>query len=158
MNVISWNVRGLGKQSKCFLVKDFLNLHHSDVCCLQESKLDGISQATWREIGGCRIDHFACVPAVGSAGGIIIGWNSSVLSGRVLSVGEFCLTIEFSYKVAPLTWICTSVYGPVARPRKLAFWEELRACVGPPSVPSIVCGDFNAIFVLSDKVTGLPNL
>lgn len=56
MNIISWNVRGLGRPSKRFLVKDFLNLHFAKVCCLQESKLNKVSPLTWREIEGSHLD------------------------------------------------------------------------------------------------------
>lgn len=47
-----------------------------DVYCLQESKLEEISLSKWREIRGRNLDHFTFAPARGSAGGIIIGWNS----------------------------------------------------------------------------------
>lgn len=73
MNIVTWNVRGLGSPTKCFLFKDFLNLHFPDVCCLQESKLEVISTVTWREIGGNRLDQFVFLPSVGAFGGIIIG-------------------------------------------------------------------------------------
>lgn len=69
MNVITWNVRGLGKSAKRFLVKDFLNLHYAEVCCLQESKLELVSPASWREISGGCLDQFEFVPAKGSARG-----------------------------------------------------------------------------------------
>lgn len=72
MNIINWNVRGLGRPAKRFLVKDFLNLHFADVCCLQESKLKEVTPAIWREIGGKQLDQFSFAPARGSAGGIII--------------------------------------------------------------------------------------
>lgn len=158
MNIISWNVRGLGKPAKRFLVKDFLNMHFADICCLQESKLEEISSSIWREIGGHRLDKFCFVPAHGSIGGIVMGWNSAIFDGTMLIRGTFCLTVEFFSKNVNLTWRCTTVYGPNARSLKHAFWEELRACVGPPSIPWIICGDFNAIFSVDDKNSGLPNL
>lgn len=49
-------------------MKDFLNLHFADVCCLQELKLDVVSPIVWRDIGGMKLDEFAFIPAVGSAG------------------------------------------------------------------------------------------
>lgn len=67
MNIISWNIRGLGRPEKCFLVRDFLNLHFVGVCCLQESKLEDISRIMWKEIGGPRLDQFAFLPSVGTA-------------------------------------------------------------------------------------------
>lgn len=120
--------------------------------------MECVSQALWREISGSQLDHFAFVPALSSVGGIIVGWNSSILDGKVLRVGDYSLTIEFFSKQFLMVWFCTMVYGLVARARKSAFWEELRADVGPPDVPSIVCGDFNAIFALEDKVSGTPNV
>ncbi|XP_039129083.1 uncharacterized protein LOC120265272 [Dioscorea cayenensis subsp. rotundata] len=51
-------LRGLGRPAKRFLIKDFLNLHFADICCLQESKLESIPEAIWREIGGPRLGDF----------------------------------------------------------------------------------------------------
>lgn len=95
MNIISWNVRGLGRPAKRFLVKDFLFLHFTDVCCLQESKLEEISPAVWREISGSRLDQFCFVPANGSTGGIIVNWNSGILTDKLLNRVIFSLTVEF---------------------------------------------------------------
>ncbi|KAH7682447.1 DNase I-like protein [Dioscorea alata] len=128
MNIISWNVRGLGRPSKRFLVKDFLLLHHVDIVCLQESKLSLIGPATWRSIGGPKLDKFAFTPACGSAGAMIIGWNSNLVEGLLLSQGTFCLSVKFRTKSDDTKWICTSVYGPNARHLKADFWNEIRSC------------------------------
>lgn len=50
------------------------------------------------------------------------------------------------------------MYGPNARDLKLSFWEELKRCGGDPLVPWVICGDFNAIFFVEDKPSGVPNL
>lgn len=139
-------------------MKDFLNLHFADVCCLQESKLDMLSLALWHEIGGSHLDHFEFLPARGSTGGIIVGWNSVLFTGKLERVGTFSLMVEFYSKKGNFIWHCTMVYGPNARSHKVAFWEELRECAGATNVPWIVCGDFNAIFSLEDKPSGVPNL
>lgn len=76
MNIISWNVRGLGRPAKRFLVRDFLNLHFADVCCLQESKLEDISGLKWREIGGPRLDQYAFLPSVGTSGAL---WSDGIV-------------------------------------------------------------------------------
>lgn len=95
MNVISWNVRGLGRPAKHFLVKDFFALHFADVCCLQESKLEEISISTWMEVGGSRINNCHFLPTRSSAGGIILGWNSQVNVGSLANVGVFSISIHF---------------------------------------------------------------
>lgn len=103
MNLVNWNVRGLGWPSKRFLVKDFLIIHHAEVCCLQETKLEEISLATWREISGSHLDQFAFVPVRGSAGGIAVGWNNVLLTGILTMQGEFSLMMKFCSKVTNLT-------------------------------------------------------
>ncbi|KAH7690552.1 RNA-directed DNA polymerase protein [Dioscorea alata] len=157
MNLVTWNVRGLGRPAKRFLVKDLLHINFADVCCLQESKLDSVSALIWREIGGSRLDDFAYLPSQGSAGGIIIGWNSSLFSGKVALRGTFSLTIDFYSKVDNRHWRCTSVYGPNARSLKRLFWEEIRASKGGTNIQWVICGDFNAIFSTDDKHSDVHN-
>lgn len=135
MNIVSWNVRGLGRPVKRFLVKDFLNLHFADVCYLQESKLEDFPLGLWREVGGPRIDQYTFLPARGSAGSIVIGWNGSALSGHLVHAGEFCLMVDFCYLKDNFRWRCTSVYRPNSRSHKRSFWEEIRACEDRSNAP-----------------------
>lgn len=146
MNIINYNLRGLGRPGKRFLIKYFLNLHFADVCCLQESKLKEVTPA------------ISFAPARGSVGGIIIGWNSGLLKGQHVKVGVFSLTKDFLSVKENLWWSCTAVYGPNVRSLKPAFCEELRTCRCSTNIPWVVCGDFNAIFSIDDKRGGDRNL
>lgn len=132
-------------------------LHFANVCCLQESKLDEISMSTWREIGGYRINNFHFLPARGSAGEIILGCNSQLNSGCLANVGAFSISFDFCSILSGLCWRCTAVYGPNVRARKGEFWDELRGCAPTLGTPWVLCGDFNAIFALEDKASGIPN-
>lgn len=38
MIILTWNVRGLGEQTKRFGVRDFRQLNFVDIVCLQETK------------------------------------------------------------------------------------------------------------------------
>ncbi|KAH7677392.1 DNase I-like protein, partial [Dioscorea alata] len=98
MKIISWNVRGLGMPSKLYLVKDFLLLNHVDIYCIQESKLSLVDNSICRSIGGTRLDHYSYIPALGSAGGMIVGWNNILFEGHKIYQGTFCLSIEFKNK------------------------------------------------------------
>ncbi|KAH7677449.1 DNase I-like protein [Dioscorea alata] len=157
MNILNWNVRGLGMSSKRFLVKDFLHLHHADICCLQETKLHAIDPQTWRAISGPRLDQFSFIPADGSAGGILIGWDRSLFTGKEIFRGSFSLSIEFLNRSNNVSWVCTSVYGPCDRQRKPGFWNEIRRCCPRSGVPWVICGDFNSIFDPTDKLHGHIN-
>ena len=158
MNIITWNVRGLGRSSKRFLLKDFFQIHCADICCIQESKLTKLPQSIWREIGGTRLDKLAFIPSHGSAGGMIICWDGSLLKRRVVHIGTFYLTVEFLHLKDNFHRLRTSVYGPNSRDLKQSFWNEIKLSNGSISLPWVICRDFNAIFSTKDKMSGLPNL
>ena len=82
MNVISSNVKGLGRPSKRFVIKDFLQIYCAAICRLQESKLYDLPQSIWREIGDTHLDQCAFLPSRGSAGGIITSLLEPPTFGR----------------------------------------------------------------------------
>lgn len=155
MNIVSWNVRGLGRPAKRFLVKDFLSLHHAEVCCLQESKLADLSLTTWREVGGSYLDQFVFAPAEGLAGGMIIGWNSATLAGTIEKVGAFSLTIKFLDKRDNFSWRCTTVYGPNARALKPHFGRSFVAVVVTRGYPGCCVGILTPRFPLRISPLGV---
>lgn len=101
--------------SKRYLVKDFFTLHHADICCIQESKLNVVDNSIWRSIGRARLDQLAYTPALGSAGGLIMGWNGALFEDHIIHQGPFCLSIDLILKVvmpigsAPLFMVLMSV-------------------------------------------------
>lgn len=70
MNIVSWNVRRLGRPLKRVYVRDFLRSHKAVIVLLQETKLNTISDAVGREIwGATSADNWICREAAGSSGG-----------------------------------------------------------------------------------------
>ncbi|KAH7666772.1 RNA-directed DNA polymerase protein [Dioscorea alata] len=154
MNIISWNVRGLGGPTKNHLVRDFLAQYKPNIICIQESKLEVIVRPTWRAIVGSSLNCFSAAAATGSSGGMIIGRNGSLFHGNLFHSGPYCLTVEFVSVHDQIKWHCTTVYGPNARNLKLDFWAEIRSCKPPSGIPWIIYGDFNTIFSSMDKNSG----
>ena len=58
MNILTWNVRGLGDTNKRAGVRFFLVLNKISVVCLQETKSCTVSKQTLRSIGGSGIQHW----------------------------------------------------------------------------------------------------
>lgn len=144
--------------SKLYLVNDFLLLHHVDICCIQESNLILVDNSIWRSIGGARLDHYSYTHSLGSAGGIIITWNSSLYEGHMIHQGIFYLSIKLKFKASGARWICTSVYGPNAQHLKSMLWEEIRSWQPGIGISWVICGDFNSIFSPWDKLIVFPNM
>lgn len=93
----------------------------------------------WPEIGGSRLDQFTYIPAKGSTGDIIIGWNNVLLIGRIEKVREFSLTVNSSSKKDNFNCRYTTMYRPTTMTLKHAFWEELCASWGEPHFLWIFC-------------------
>lgn len=96
MKIWTWNVKGLGRPPKCFLVKELLRSARAEVVCLQETKLQNVHQSLWRSFGHRLLDTYEYLHSFGSIGGIIISWDSTEVSGSLLYVGSFSLSVKFS--------------------------------------------------------------
>ncbi|KAH7677378.1 RNA-directed DNA polymerase protein [Dioscorea alata] len=159
MKILSWNVRGLGRSSKRYLLKDVISTSHVDIVCLQESKLQELHCSTWRSIGGKCIDTFEFLPALGTAGGIIIAWDRSQVIGSLIHKRKFSITIGFSNSFNNSNWACsTSVYGLNSSSIRTDFWNELLLIKNLIFIPWVICGDFNTVFTQEDKNKGDINL
>lgn len=86
-----------------------------------------------------------------------MSWDSSKVSGTLIHLGTFSITLNFTNKVDNLSWTCTTVYGPNSRTIRSDFWNELRHVHDSCSSTWVLCGDFNTVFSLNDKNRGFPN-
>ena len=146
MNIVSWNVRGLGRPSKRFLVKNFLDLHNTDICCIQESKFVEVNTSTWRSFGERWLDCFSFSPTQEMPVGMIIGWRGSMFKRILVHSSPFCLIVEFTNSHDQCTWLCTTVYRPNSKSIKPEFRREIRDIKADKSLPWVIYGDFNMIF------------
>lgn len=135
MNIISWNVLGLGRTSKRFLVRDFLDLYNGDICYIQESMLAYMNSSLWRLIGGSQFNCFNFTLAQGTSGGMIVGWKSSRLKGTLIHFGPFCLTMEFSNMQNQNSWLWMTRYGPNSIALKTKVWTKLWASAASKTLP-----------------------
>jgi exonuclease III len=133
-NIVVWNARGLNNPARRAVVKVAVVEARASVVCISETKLHTVTAFDIVECFGPRFDGFAYLPAVGSAGGVLIAWASQ--SVRVLSsrVDSFSVSVKLCCPGGSAWWL-TSVYGPNAMDLKSVFLDELRqlrlACAGP---------------------------
>lgn len=104
------------------------------------------------------MDNFSFLPSCGLARGMVIGWNSLLLDGKMIFSGYFYMMVEFRCKRDNLQWLWTSVYGPNTRDPKALFWEDIRRSYSGVNCPWVIYGDFNAIFLANYKMMGPPCL
>jgi exonuclease III len=145
-----WNVRGLNSRAKRDSVKSVVVSLKPAVVCLQETKLDSVSDFNILSILGSGFSNFVFNPAHGSRGGILVAWCDGSFVSATSVIKNNSVSVQLQSADGPLWWF-TRVYGPHQDSLKSAFLQELRdirnTCVGP----WIVAGDFNQIYKPEDK-------
>lgn len=107
-------MRGLGSSGKRTAVRNVLLLNVMDIVCLQESKLEIPFASVLKEIRGSKLSDWECLSlsVVGSACGILVGWNEDLFALSSSSIGKFSVTVILKNRRDGLTWMLSSVYGP----------------------------------------------
>ncbi|KAG8083337.1 hypothetical protein GUJ93_ZPchr0015g6958 [Zizania palustris] len=141
--VLNWNIRGLHAPAKKLAVRSMLSDKSYVIYCLQETKLEHIDHSIARRIAPKRFDNFAFVPSVGASGGILVGWNSNRLTGKVLSSNEFQITIEFCSVIDNEPWRLSTIYGPCREPLRSLFLTWLSSLDINSRICWMFVGDFN---------------
>ncbi|WJZ85876.1 hypothetical protein VitviT2T_005388 [Vitis vinifera] len=160
MKIISWNVRGLGSRNKRRMIKDFLRSENPDVVMIQETKKENCDRRFVGSVWTVRNKDWVALPASGASGGILIIWDSKILSREEVVIGSFSVSVKFSLDGCGPLWI-SAVYGPNSPSLRKDFWVELFDIYGLTYPLWCVGGDFNVIRRSSEKMGGsslTPNM
>lgn len=125
MNILVWNVPGLNTKSRRDALHGVVADHNVSIVCVQETKLNVISQRQIYEMLGAEFSSFAYLPASDTRGGILIACRSPHITMVQKQIGEFSVTVEVA--IGDTSWHLTSVYGPQADADKIEFLNELRS-------------------------------
>ena len=75
VKILSWNVRGANDSSKRKVSKTFLRNQRVDLICIQETKMQFMTDSIARSLGSGRFLDWKFVNAEGASGGIFICWD-----------------------------------------------------------------------------------
>ncbi|RVX10943.1 hypothetical protein CK203_013310 [Vitis vinifera] len=143
MKIITWNVRGANDSSKRKIIKNYIRNQRVDLMCIQETKIQEMSEGIVRNLGSGRFLDWRALNAEGATGGILICWDKRVLEILDWKEGQFSLSCRFKTIENGATWVFTGVYGPFTKVERKGMWEELGAIRGLWDDPWCLGGDFN---------------
>ena len=92
LRILSWNVRGVNDSAKRKVIKAMIRSQRVDMFCLQETKIQSMTEGLVRSLGTGRFLNWGTVDAQGSAGGILICWDKRTLELMELEVGCFSIS------------------------------------------------------------------
>lgn len=120
LNILSWNIRGLGKAKRKRLVRVVMIEHKIDIIALQETKLESIKERTLRNIS-LIINNWFILHSTGRSGGILVGINEDYYQVVNSWIGKFSVSILIKNKATGYEWLFTSVYGPSSSLSRINF-------------------------------------
>lgn len=148
--IICWNVRGLNNPAKRKAVREFIATVRVNLVCLQETKLDVIDHFMVLQCLGPSFDGFAYLPAVETRGGILLAWDTTILTIDGVQLDNNSLT-GYVHTKEGANWWLTAVYAPQGDELKTQFLLELDARRALCPGPWMLLGDFNMILRASEK-------
>jgi exonuclease III len=148
-----WNGRGLNSPAHRLAVYQAISPANAAVVCIQETKMAVISDRVVRECLGTSFDKFFFLPADGTRGGILLAWQSALVSVSHPHFTANALTARVTVG-SDQSWWFTGVYGPQSEADKRAFLQELHDIRDLHVGPWLVAGDFNLIVEPADKSRG----
>jgi exonuclease III len=141
--LLSWNVRGLNEGDKRLRVRNLLRQWKADIICLQESKLELISNSVVRSLWGCHHVDWCYSASRGAPGSILLMWDRRVVEKIEEYVGEFSVACSFRNVEDGFSWAFAGVYGPNLDGDRRLLWEELAGLLSWWNLPWCIGGDFN---------------
>ena len=76
MNILSYNVRGLGRGIKWASIRNLVGKQRIDLLCLQETKRESMDKVVCKALWGQSEFDWEWVPAVNTAGGLLCVWDN----------------------------------------------------------------------------------
>ncbi|RVX06893.1 hypothetical protein CK203_015021 [Vitis vinifera] len=107
--------RGANDRNKRKVIKALIRSQKVDVVCLQETKIQEMSQGVIHSLGVGRFLGWGAVNARGAAGGVVVFWDKRVLELVGLEVGIFSISCRFKNCEDGFMWFFTGIYGPTLK-------------------------------------------
>ena len=145
MNCLFWNPRGVQAAGRQQAIIDLLNKTHANILGFQETKKETISDSYLKSLVGNRIFAWNSLPAIGSAGGILVGVDIDYFDIISWDIRDFSVTVVVTLKSMGLTVRVITVYGPSYEDRRDDFLSELHNLFLEYQGHTIIGGDFNLV-------------
>ena len=150
MKILSWNIRGSGSSSKRRAIKQVLCKVNPDIVVLQELKREEVSRTFVGSLWRSRFKEWLVLPALGTAGGILIMWDVRRVIVKDSLLGEFSVSILVEME-GNSNWWFSGVYGPSKARFRDRFWDELVGLSSLCGDKWCIGGDFNVVRNVQEK-------
>ena len=114
--ILFWNVRGINSQKKWDALREKISESACQVLCIQETKREMFDNIYIKKFFPRYLDKFAFSPSVGTSGGLLTVWNSSLFDGSVVQTNAYAVTVKLLCRLDNKNFHFTNIYGPASPP------------------------------------------
>jgi len=152
MQLLSWNVRGLGGAEKKKEVCNLVREKKPFVLCIQETKLPVFDAFVYKSIWGDGNVDYSYQLSVGASGGIVTLWDLREVEVWSTMSFDHVLAVAGCFVQFGDLFVVFNFYAPCDSSRQQALWNVLSSrLVALANQNVCVCGDFNAIRCVEER-------
>lgn len=151
MNIISWNVRGIGGSGKFVAIHNLVLKRNPALMGLMEMKHSNLTMQKVRKWWGNGAFSLVDVPAISGSWGLILIWDRNKFQEENLRKGNRWIWVKGKLTEKDIIVSFTLVFGPNDRENRKEVWEEIIDLKQHSNHPMMVLGDFNEIVIPSQR-------
>ncbi|XP_071727583.1 uncharacterized protein [Rutidosis leptorrhynchoides] len=152
MKILSINIRGLKKEGKVAWARELISKTNPVITVLQETMCRKVSDRWIENIWGSNSVRYAVKSSIGRSGGLVTIWDSNVFMFTQALEGKFFLAIRGSLVGYDSEIVTANIYGPHNDEKKKRFWCSLGDLLQMTNVEWILCGDFNELRNVGERL------
>ena len=153
MNIISYNVRGLGRGIKWAAIKRLVKKHRIDMLCLQETKREQIDNTICQALWGDAEVSWEMQPASNTAGGLLCLWSEKTFKVERKVTGRGFIMLEGVWIGEAQKVHIVNIYVPCDIHNKRVLWDSIKQLKNlSPDGLWCLLGDFNSVRNPSERV------
>ncbi|XP_022024199.1 uncharacterized protein LOC110924504 [Helianthus annuus] len=145
MSVLSWNIRGLGSESKSSWCRKLKAENEIGFILIQETQFESLERVNVNRFWGRGDMEFEHVDASGRSGGLISMWNPRLFVKESVVKDRNFLVVSGYLKEDGRRITLINVYCPQRLNDKCVVWEQLKSIITEDGGFWIVGGDFNSV-------------
>jgi hypothetical protein len=134
------DIRGLNRPDKLPRVHELIRDSCPDLISFSESKIAEFSTAQLQSIDCSNVFNWNWLPAVGTAGGILVGVRDSSFEIVSWEIFKYCVAVIIKDKKNHSIWRFVSLYGSSYEEFKLEFINELHNVMAGWDGPTLIGG------------------
>ena len=155
MLVSFFNIRGITAPDRKQCIEDTTIPLLVDYIGFQETKKENFTNSFLKNVLGNRDFNWKHLPAIGTAGGILVGISNDVFEVINWEVKKFTVSTVAKIRSCGTVIRLTTVYGSPYEEGKQLFISELHELFLNWDGPAIIGGDINLVRCQADKSNGV---